>query len=101
MGLSLAMRDYELVTIINPEEDGGGVLALSDKISEFISDRGGTVEEVNQWGKRKLAYPIEKFLEGSYILTRFKLEPKLIRELEAGLKASEKVLRHLVVKVGD
>jgi small subunit ribosomal protein S6 len=95
------MRDYELVTIISPEEGDEKVSDILDRIGKFISDRGGTVGEVNQWGKRKLAYPIKKFLEGNYILTRFKLEPKLIKELEAELRASEEILRHLVVKTGD
>jgi small subunit ribosomal protein S6 len=95
------MRDYELVTIISPEEGDERVSDILDRIGKFISDQGGTVDEVNQWGKRKLAYPIKKFLEGNYILTRFKLEPKLIKELEAEIRASEEILRHLVVKVGD
>lgn len=97
----LEMRDYELVTIISPEEGDDKVTDILNRIGKFINDRGGTVDEVNRWGKRKLAYPIKKFLEGNYILTRFKLEPNLIKELEAEISASEEILRHLVVKVGD
>lgn len=96
----LEMRDYELVTIISPEEGDDKVTDILNRIGKFINDRGGTVDEVNRWGKRKLAYPIKKFLEGNYILTRFKLEPNLIKELEAEISASEEILRHLVVKVG-
>jgi len=58
-------------------------------------------EETEQRGRRKLAYPIKKFMEGDYILTRFKLEPKLVKALEADLAASEEILRQLIVKVGD
>lgn len=95
------MRDYELVVIINPEVPEEEVPANIDRVSEFITARGGSVSEVNRWGKRKLAYPINHFREGNYVLTKFKLDPRKAAELEANLRISEKILRHLLVKVGD
>ena len=95
------MSDYELVTIVSPEVEGEEMPQGVDKVSQFITGREGTVEGTEQWGRKKLAYPIKRFLEGSYMLTRFKLEPKLIRELEVDLGAAEEVMRYLVVKVGD
>lgn len=95
------MRDYELVTIVSPEVDGEGIPEVVDKVNQFITDRDGIVEGTEQWGRRKLTYPIKRFMEGNYLLTRFKLEPKSVKELEADLRAVEEVLRHLVVKVGD
>ncbi len=95
------MCNYELVIVISPEVDGEELPKVVEKVNRFISDRDGVVEETEQWGRRKLAYPIKKFMEGDYVLTRFKLEPKLVRPLEADLAASEEVLRHLIVKVGD
>ena len=95
------MRDYELVTIINPEIDEEGMSNIIDKVSKSINDRGGIVDGVDKWGRRKLAYPVRKFMEADYLLTRFKLEPKLIKEVEAEVKASEGILRHLVVKAGN
>lgn len=95
------VRSYELVTVISPEVDEEEVSKVIDKVNRFVSDRGGIVEETKQWGRRKLAYPIERFMEADYILTRFKLESKLLRELETDLRASEEILRHLVVKVGN
>jgi ribosomal protein S6 len=95
------MHEYELVTIINPEVDDEGVSKIIEGVGKSIGDRGGVVDETNKWGKRKLAYPIKKFMEGSYILTRFKLEPKLIRDFEAEIRDVEQILRHLVVKVKD
>ncbi len=92
------MCDYELVTIINPEVDEEGVSKIIDKVSKSIDDRGGVVDEVAKWGRRRLAYPVRKFMEANYILTRFKLEPKFIKEVEAEIRASEEILRHLVVK---
>jgi small subunit ribosomal protein S6 len=59
------------------------------------------VEEIKNWGKRKLAYPIRKFIEADYVLARFKLMPKSVKELEAEISVSGDILRYLVVKVGD
>jgi small subunit ribosomal protein S6 len=95
------LRDYELIVIISPEVPEEEIPANLDKISEFISNRGGSVIEVERWGKRKLAYPITHFREGHYVLTRLKLEPGTPAELEANLRISEKILRHLLVRSGD
>jgi small subunit ribosomal protein S6 len=95
------MHNYELVTVISPEVDDERIAKLVDKMSQFISAKEGVVENMEQWGKRKLAYPIKRFMEANYILTRFRLEPGSIRELEAELTGSEEVLRYLVVKVGN
>ena len=93
------MRDYELVAIVSPERDAEGVSHVIERMTQSISGRGGEVEEVTQWGRRKLAYPIRKFMEADYILARFKLMPKFIKDLEADIGAAEDVLRYLVVKL--
>jgi small subunit ribosomal protein S6 len=93
------MRNYELVAIIRPEADEDGVSEIVDRVAQSISSRGGEVEEVKKWGKRKLAYPISRFMEADYVLARFKLMPKAIRELEGELGGLGDVLRYLVVKV--
>jgi small subunit ribosomal protein S6 len=95
------MHDYELVAIINPEVDEDGVSKIVDKVTQSISNRGGVVEETKNWGKRKLAYPLKKFMEADYVLARFKLMPKSVKELEREIGASADILRYLVVKVGD
>ena len=95
------MRDYELVAIISPEVDEEGVSKIVDKVSESINSRGGVVEETKKWGRRKLAYPIRKFMEADYVLARFKLTPKSVKELEGEISASGDILRYLVVKVED
>jgi small subunit ribosomal protein S6 len=93
------VKDYELVLIFSPEVTEGGFEAAIGKVHQFITDRGGSLSNVEQWGKRKLAYPIRHFMEGGYVLTRFSLKPKLIKELEENLRISEEVVRHLVVKL--
>jgi len=93
------LRDYELTVIISPEATDEVVNATIESIQQFVTGRGGTISEVEQWGKRKLAYPIKRFVEGSYVLTRFELKPTSTKELEASLQMSESVLRHLLVKI--
>jgi small subunit ribosomal protein S6 len=95
------MREYELVTVINPEVDNGEISEIMDKVVQSISSRGGIIDKMDKWGKRRLAYPIRKFMEANYILTCFKLEPKLIKEVEAEIRALEDILRHLVVLSKD
>ncbi len=93
------LRDYELIMIISPEVVEEKFDATIDSVSRFITEKGGTISDVERWGKRRLAYPIEHFMEGSYVLTRFSLKPTLSKELEANLQISEEVLRHLLVKI--
>lgn len=95
------MRDYELVVIISPEVTDEEVPVTLEKMNQFITDKGGSITEVNQWGRRKLAYPIENFMEGNYVLTQFKMEPKQTAELEASLRLTEEILRHLLVRLSD
>jgi small subunit ribosomal protein S6 len=95
------LRDYELIVIVSPDVPEEELPTHLDKISEFITNKGGSVTEVERWGKRKLAYPINHFREGNYVLTRFKLEPGTTAELEANLRISEKILRHLLIRLGE
>jgi small subunit ribosomal protein S6 len=93
------MRNYELVTVISPTEEDESVTGLIDQVSKLVEERGGSVGDVDRWGKRKLAYPIKEFSEGNYILARFESGAGLIKEINAMLEASSMVLRHLVIKV--
>ena len=95
------MRDYELVTVIKPSVADDELSATLEKVNQFITDRGGSITEVNQWGRRKLAYPIKDHTEGNYVLTQFSIDPKITAELESSLGLSEDILRHLLVRLGD
>ncbi|MFC2012678.1 30S ribosomal protein S6 [Chloroflexota bacterium] len=72
---------------------------MIEKTTQFVAGKGGVVGEVERWGKKKLAYPINHFLEGRYVLARFKSKPTLSRELKTNLQISEQILRHLIIKV--
>jgi len=93
------LRDYEMVLIISPEVVDEALDTAIDNISRFITGKGGSISELDRWGKRKLAYPIKHFMEGSYVLIRFRLRPALGKEFEANLRISDEVLRHLVIKL--
>ena len=95
------LHDYELVIIISPRIDGEKLDAVIDKVSQFITGKGGVIADVERWGKRRLAYPIRHFEDGSYVLARFKLKPALSKEIEANLRISEEVLRHLLIRLTE
>ena len=93
--------DYELVLVISPEVAEEEFEATIDSVSRFITGKGGVISDMERWGKRKLAYPIRHFVEGSYVLARFKLKPVFGKEMEANLRISERVLRHLLIRFGS
>ncbi len=92
------MRDYELVMVLSPQVDEEGIAGVVERFSKFITDRGGSVTNQESWGTRRLAYPIQNFREGNYMLTQFSFEPGSARELETSLKTSEEIIRYLLVK---
>ncbi|MCX6005534.1 MAG: 30S ribosomal protein S6 [Chloroflexi bacterium] len=92
------MPSYELVFVLNPNIQEEEFPRSLGKINDLISKLGGTVTETNQWGKRKLAYPIKKQAEGNYVLEKVQIKQTALKELEAGLKLSEDVLRYLFIR---
>ncbi len=90
-------RDYELVYVVRPDIADDNLDPIVEKISQLVTSRSGTISGVERWGKRKLAYPIKHFNEGSYILTRFKLSPAGAKEIEANLQITEEIIRFLII----
>jgi small subunit ribosomal protein S6 len=95
------LRDYELVLIINPEVADEAVEATVESVSKIVTESGGAISDVERWGKRKLAYPLKHFMEGNYVLARFKMDPVSGKQLEANLRISEDVLRHLLIRLDE
>ncbi|MDO8614249.1 MAG: 30S ribosomal protein S6 [Dehalococcoidia bacterium] len=95
------MRDYELVMVVSPEVGDEGLPATVERVSQFIQERGGEIRTVDQWGRRRLAYPIRRFTEAFYVVTHFALDPQAVRALEGNLDLAEDVLRHLVVRLEE
>jgi small subunit ribosomal protein S6 len=94
------LRDYELVVVVQPDIADENLDPIVEKVSQLITNRGGTISGVERWGKRKLAYPIKHFTEGTYILSRFKLPPASSKEVETNLQITEEIIRYLIVKKG-
>lgn len=92
------MHEYELVVVMDPEIPEEDVPAAIDRVTGAITSRGGEVEDVQPWGRRKLAYSIRRHQEGNYILTNIKLDPARAHELETSFMISEDILRHLLIR---
>ena len=93
------IRLYELMMVISPEADEDGVANAVQRTVDLITNSGGSIAEQEQWGLRRLAYPINGFQEGHYMLVRFALGASHTQELERTLIADEDVLRHLLTTV--
>ncbi len=91
------MREYELAIIIDSNTDEEGVTATVEKVSQFVKTLSGEVASVNVWGRRILAYPIEKHRDGIYVLFNLKMQPQSMVDLERNLKLTEQIIRYLLV----
>ena len=92
------MRDYELMVVLDPNLDDAAIDAMNTRIQTLATQRGGTIENVDVWGRRRLAYPIGRYRDGVYILMRMQLPPNAAAEIERALKLTESVIRHLLVR---
>ena len=91
------MNKYESIIIVNPNVDEAGLKAIEEKFTGLINENG-KVESVENMGKRKLAYEIKKFNEGTYLLFNFEAQPSSIAELERNYRISDDVIKYIVVK---
>jgi len=89
-------RDYELGFILNPEVSEDEIRSLLDRIEQIVANYGGQIFKVNQWGRRRLAYPIERHRDGYYIFIDMILTPETVTEIERTLRVSEIVFRHMM-----
>lgn len=90
-------NNYETIAIINPTIDEAALKATVEKIKDLIS-ANGNVESVEEWGNKKLAYPVKKHSEGYYVLVNFSSNPEFIDELERVYNITDEVLKHIVIK---
>ncbi|MSQ29403.1 MAG: 30S ribosomal protein S6 [Dehalococcoidia bacterium] len=92
------MNEYELVLVIHPRLNADETMAAIANIQSQIEANGGEMLSTDVWGRRRLAYPINHLLEGTYVLMTFKLPPQSAPIVEALLRISEQVIRHLLVR---
>ena len=95
------MRIYEEMFIIRPDAVEEEIDAYIEQVKQVIAGVGGTVDKVEKWGKRKLAYRVAKREEGIYILLQFSAGPDSVRELERRLRVSDLVLKYLTVRIDE
>lgn len=93
------MRDYDLAFIVSPNIESEGVTNVVDKVSQIVKAINGEVTSVDVWGRRALAYAIDNYREGVYVLLKAKMPPASITELERELKLTEEVIRYMLIKV--
>ena len=91
------MARYELALVLDPDLAEEEVPAALERLRHLVTDRGGTVESEEVLGRRRLAYPIRRRRDGTLVLTHLEMAPRTVREVEAGLRVDERVLRHLLV----
>jgi small subunit ribosomal protein S6 len=92
------MRDYEVLYIIEPELEADTVKELVEKFKGLVEEQGGTVKGIDEWGKRRLAYPINHRREGYYVLMNFNANPAVAQDLDRVLKITAGIMRHLIVR---
>jgi small subunit ribosomal protein S6 len=97
-GVDSAVRRYELMLVFRPDSPDDRISAIIDRTTRQITGDGGQIVKVAPWGRRRLAYPIDRHREGAYHIVVFEAPTTAIAELERGLLITEDVLRHLVVR---
>ena len=92
------MRRYELMLVFRPDAADDRISAIIDRITRQITTDGGQIVKVAPWGRRRLAYAIDRHREGAYHIVVFEAPTTSIAEVERGILITEEVLRHLVVR---
>lgn len=88
---------YETIFVINPEYSEEATKALIEKFTGIITNNGGTIDSIDEWGKRKLAYPIEDLTEGYYVLVNFEAPKDVPAELDRVYNITDGILRSIIV----
>lgn len=94
-------REYELGFIIPISVTEADVPAVVTMVREWVEAQQGTVNNVDNWGRRRLAYPIDDYREGYYVFFKMSYPPQALGELERQLRLSDRVIRHLVVRLDE
>jgi small subunit ribosomal protein S6 len=95
------LRKYELMLILPPDADDQVIGAVTDRVSQVLSRVAGTVDKVDRWGKRRLAYPIHRQSEGFYLMLECTADPTTVKELDRVLSLADEVIRFKVTVAPD
>ena len=94
-------RQYELVYVVSPEVTEDGVSELHSRIEEIVTQLSGKIENTDNWGRRRLAYEINRHREGTYVLQLIEGPGEMVAELDRRLRVMDQLLRHLIVRVDE
>ena len=92
------VRDYELMYIVRPELDDEALRTATESVDTLIRGLGGTVGKTTMWGKRRLAYEVDRLRDGHYVITLLQLDGERVTDLERALTIHDTVFRHLLVR---
>lgn len=95
------MRNYELMCIVQPDLDETAFNGVLDKVKGWITESGGSVDKAEVWGRRRMAYTINKHREGQYVLLNVSMSPAATSDLERNLRFQESIMRHMLSVVGN
>ncbi len=90
-------KDYELMVILSPKLSADAAAQENDKIMALITDSGGEIVKIDDWGKRTLAYPIEKNYEGYYFVNYYRFESLEIKNFKRQLNINENLIRYMII----
>jgi len=93
------MRVYEELFIIKPDAPEEEADQFIEQMRSVVTTSGGTVDKVDKWGKRRLAYRVDKYREGAYVLVQFTSGPDVVKEFERRLRVSDLVIKFLTVRI--
>jgi small subunit ribosomal protein S6 len=90
------VKSYDLVFVVRPDLEQDALKALVDRVTQRITDQGGTIEVVDTWGKRRMSFSLKKNREGVFVHTRFSLDPGKVAEVRRAVNLIEEVLRSII-----
>jgi small subunit ribosomal protein S6 len=94
-------RNYDIGFIINPELTEEEIKKVISSMTQMIEENGGVIEKLDEWGRKRLVYPIQKHKEGIYIFINAEFTGNVVEKIERKLKLNEKIIRFIVVRLDD
>jgi small subunit ribosomal protein S6 len=95
------MRVYEELFIVKPDAPAEEVDAYIGQLKELVAKSGGAIEKEEKWGNRKLAYKVQKFTEGGYVLLQFTAPPETVHEIERRMRVTDMVIKYITVRIDE
>lgn len=94
------MRKYEVIFIVRPMEEEQ-TNAVIEKFSKLIADNGGTIDQEDRWGKKRLAYEIKDCMDGYYCLFNISAESACADEIDRVMKITDEILKHMIIRLDE